>query len=214
MAFAPTHVVPQGGLPAWHEPDASRRVAANLHAGTELRITERRADWARVEAANGWTGWVDARRLVDRAVAEATAGTVDLATPIAAGSIALPPGVTLTSVGKRFGAFLLEGVLVLVTVGIGWLVWALIVFRRGQTPAKQLLGMRVIHHPEHRAASWGRMFLREIVAKQIIGLVAALTLVGFILYLWLTWDRNNQQLWDKIVDTVVVDDPRGTLAPT
>lgn len=214
MTFTPTHFVPQGGLPAWTDPDGSQPVAANLAAGTELTISERRGDWARVEAADGWAGWVDARRLVGRGAAVATAGTVDLTRPIASGDVALPPGVTLSTAGKRFGAFLLEAVLVVVTLVVGWLIWALIVFGRGQTPAKQLLDMRVMHHPEQRAASWGRMFLREIVAKQIIGFVAAVTLVGFILYLWLLWDKNNQQLWDKIVDTVVVDDPTGTLAPS
>lgn len=214
MTFTPTHVVPQGGLPAWPEPDGSRPVAANLHAGTELRVTERRADWAHVEAGNGWAGWVDARRLVGRGTAVATAGTVDLTRPIAGGDIALPPGVTLSTAGKRFGALLLEALLAVVTLGIGWLIWALIIFGRGQTPAKQLLDMRVMHHPERRAASWGRMFVREIVAKQIIGFVAAVTLVGFVLYLWLLWDKQNQQLWDKVVDTVVVEDPTGTLAPT
>jgi hypothetical protein len=30
-----------------------------------------------------------------------------------------------------------------------------------------------------------------------------------ILELWLIWDRDNQELWDKVVGTVVVDDPRG-----
>lgn len=213
MTFTPTHVVPQGGLPAWHAPDGSQPVATNLHAGTEIRVTERRVDWAHVEAANGWAGWVDARRLVDRGAAAATAGTVDLTRPIAPGEVALPPGLTLSTAGKRFGAFLLETLLFAVTLGIGWLVWALIVFGRGQTPAKQLLDMRVMHHGEQRAASWGRMFLREIVAKQIIGFVAAVTLIGVILYLWLLWDKNRQQVWDKIVDTVVVDDPTGVLTP-
>jgi hypothetical protein len=31
--------------------------------------------------------------------------------------------------------------------------------------------------------------------------------------LWLLWDKNNQALWDKVVNTVVVDDKEGRLVP-
>jgi hypothetical protein len=65
--WAPTHVVPAGGLPAWATPDPSAPQAAKLEAGVELQVTEQRGDWAHVVATNGWSGWVDARRLQRRA---------------------------------------------------------------------------------------------------------------------------------------------------
>ena len=79
------------------------------------------------------------------------------------------------------------------TLYIGWLIWAFLVFPQGQTPAKQLLHMRVIYIPEARAARWWRMFFREFIAKGIIGLLASVTLL--IPYFWLLWDRNRQELW-------------------
>jgi hypothetical protein len=121
-----------------------------------------------------------------------------------------PAGVHLSSPGRRLGAHLLEGVLVVVTLFVGWLVCALIVFGRGQTPAKQLLGMRAIKLRTGMKAGWGTMFLREFVAKLIIGFLAWFTLG--IVYFWLIWDKNNQELWDKIVDTVIVNDPNKQLA--
>ena len=116
----------------------------------------------------------------------------------------LPVGVHLASPAKRFGGYLLEGVLAVVTLGIGWLVWAFIVFGRGQTPAKQLLGMRVVQLRKGQTASWGTMFLREFIAKWIVGLLSFFTL-GIINF-WLIWDKNNQELWDKVVGTIVVND--------
>lgn len=53
------------------------------------------------------------------------------------------------------------------------------------------------------------MFLREIIAKWIISFLAAFTL-GIILF-WLVWDKNKQELWDKVVGTIVVNDPQGEL---
>ncbi len=120
-------------------------------------------------------------------------------------------GAGLSSVGKRFGAFLLDMLLAIVTLFIGWLIWSLIIWGRGLTPAKQLLNMRVVKKDTGRAAGWGTMFLREIPCKFIIGIAAAFTI--YIIYLWPLWDKENQELWDKMVDTVVVDDPDGSLDP-
>ncbi len=61
--FAPTHQVPTGGMQAWAAPDPSMPPAAELAARVQLRIDETRGAWARVTGSNGWTGWVDARRL-------------------------------------------------------------------------------------------------------------------------------------------------------
>ena len=40
------------------------------------------------------------------------------------------------SPGRRLGGYLLEYVLAIVTLGIGWIVWFIVVAPRGQTPAK------------------------------------------------------------------------------
>src|SRR4051812_12900121 len=60
--FAPTHIVPAGGLPTWANPDTPAPGAA-LDAGLEVEVTETRDDWARVVCSNGWAAWVDGRRL-------------------------------------------------------------------------------------------------------------------------------------------------------
>jgi uncharacterized RDD family membrane protein YckC len=125
----------------------------------------------------------------------------------------LPQTITVCSTWRRLGAYLLEALLVICTLLVGWIVWSLIVWRNGQTPAKQLLKMRVVHRDDLRAASWGRMFVREIPCKWAIGLVASLTTVGYVLYFWLCWDGERQELWDKMTDTVVVNDALGELDP-
>jgi uncharacterized RDD family membrane protein YckC len=125
-----------------------------------------------------------------------------------------PQGVRLSSAGKRLGGHLLEILLFIVTLGIGWLIWSLIVWSRGQTPAKQLLGMRVVALDSGRPARWGKMFLREFVAKGLIfGFIGGLLFFPWLLAsIWLLWDKNKQELWDKVADTIVVDDPRSQLA--
>lgn len=62
LIFTATHIVPTGGMQAWPAPDPSL-AAQDLGGGLPLRVVEYRGAWAFVQAENGWTGWVDARRL-------------------------------------------------------------------------------------------------------------------------------------------------------
>jgi len=121
----------------------------------------------------------------------------------------LPPGISLSTAGRRFGGYLLEIVLIICTLGIGWLIWAFVIFGDGQTPAKRILNMRVISIQQARAAGWWRMFFREFIAKTLIAFVS----VFLIPYFWLLWDRNRQELWDKMATTLVVGDPADLLQP-
>ncbi len=103
----------------------------------------------------------------------------------------------------------LDNILVPLTPFIGYLIWWLIVLERGQTPGKQLLGIRAMKD-NGQPSRWGRTFLREFVAKGIIfGLLAAITasVVWWLDNLWPLWDRDRQALHDKVAGTVVVRGP-------
>jgi len=100
--------------------------------------------------------------------------------------------------------------LLFITVGIGWLIWSLLVYQRGQTPGKQLLGMYVMR--DHGGRAGGRdMVPREMVIKWCG--VSALTLMtagqfGIVAALWCIWDKERQCLWDKVLGTTVAHSPR------
>jgi len=110
----------------------------------------------------------------------------------------------LSSKGKRFGAFLLDGLLMVVTLVIGWIIWNIVLWGRGQSPAKQLLKMRVVMKDDRRYATWSDMLLRELLGKAVLGFVPLYSLVSGIVLLV---DDDAQAVWDKIAKTVVIDDP-------
>lgn len=111
----------------------------------------------------------------------------------------------LVSNGKRFGAYLLEVVLVIVTLVIGWFIWYLIAWSNGQTPAKQVLKMRCMKVDSGQPATWGTMALRELVGKMILGNITfGITTIVSAFMILLTDER--QGIWDKIAGTVVVDE--------
>src|SRR2546425_543109 len=90
----------------------------------------------------------------------------------------LPDGATLCSPWKRLGGNLLDGVVMAVTLVVGWFVWSVVVWGRGQSPGKQLLGMTVIVERTRRPARRGRMFFREVVAKTLIGFLPTFVLLA------------------------------------
>lgn len=62
--FVATHVAPPDGLQAWDAPDPTRPVVAQVQPGVRMQLMEQRGAWGHVLFSNGWSGWVDARRLV------------------------------------------------------------------------------------------------------------------------------------------------------
>lgn len=63
--FTVTHVAPPEGLQVWQAPDPSVPAVAPVQAGVQMQLLERRGAWARVAFSNGWSGWVDGRRIVE-----------------------------------------------------------------------------------------------------------------------------------------------------
>ncbi len=120
--------------------------------------------------------------------------------------VQLPPGVTLVSPWVRLGAYLLESLLVTVTIGIGWTIWAAMLAGTGQTPAKRLLGLRVVGADTMRPVGMGRMFWMRGLVAGMVAFFAILFTLGVLLFMPF-WDRRNQNLWDKVSSTYVVADP-------
>lgn len=123
--------------------------------------------------------------------------------------LVLPEGVYLASQGRRIAAGFLGPVLMIVTLVIGWVIWGLILWGRGQTPALQVLGMRCWRPGEDRVAGWGWMALRNIVGRFAEGLLSLLTLLASLVLMLATPKR--QSLHDLIGGTVVLHDPTGVL---
>ena len=106
-------------------------------------------------------------------------------------------------------------VLVAVSLGslavfVGYVVWWLFTLRRGQTPGKQMVGIRVIKN-NGELSDWSYTFLRELVIKGLVGgFLSGMTggIYWVVDHLWPLFDSDRQALHDKMVDTLVVQDRR------
>jgi len=70
------------------------------------------------------------------------------------------------SAQHRLGGAALSVALMLVsvfTLFIGYLIWAMVTWGQGQTPAKQILKMRVYSIDTGKPATWGHMAIRQVL---------------------------------------------------
>ena len=114
----------------------------------------------------------------------------------------------MSSLGKRFGGALLTGVLIVVTLGIGYLIWAAIAYGKGQTPAKQILKMYVIDTETGLPATWGKMFVRGFVIDGVLNSITG-GVFSLISAIWIFTNPKRQRLTDLVLKTIVVDAPNG-----
>lgn len=127
-----------------------------------------------------------------------------------ASGVVLPHGTQLASTGRRIGASFLSILLATVTLGIGYLIWGLVVWGRGQTPALQVLGMRVWGPDDRRSAGFGYMALREIVGRACDGALGPITsILSFIMMLT---SKDRKSLHDVVAGTVVIYDPNKVIS--
>lgn len=104
--------------------------------------------------------------------------------------------------GVRFGAFALDVLLAIVTCGIGWLIWSIVLWQQSTSPAKKMLGLRVVDLSTGAPATMQQMLLREGLGKIVIGTITGiLPLVSGVLILV---TPSRQGVWDYLSKTTVV----------
>lgn len=84
-------------------------------------------------------------------------------------------GSSLATPQHRLGGFFLDLALVLssfVTFGLAWIIWNFIVWGQGQTPAKQILKMRVYSDDTGKTATWGHMAIRQFLIPTAFAMVS------------------------------------------
>jgi uncharacterized RDD family membrane protein YckC len=133
-------------------------------------------------------------------------------------------GEEATFTRRFFGDDMLESVLQVCTLGIGWLIWLAIVAPKGQTPAKQLLNIRIHDYRTGEIASAGQVWIREVGVKLVLPLAIYLTLwaaisegtgngisslYGLVVGIALIANDERRALWDYIAGTIVRYHPGG-----
>jgi uncharacterized RDD family membrane protein YckC len=113
--------------------------------------------------------------------------------------------VVPVSVGTRVGASLLDALLFVVTLGIGWIIWSVVLLQQSTSPAKKMMGLVIVDVNTGAPATMTQMVLREIVGKWVLGSVTGVVALASFVMLFVT--PNRQAVWDYIGTSTVVRRP-------
>lgn len=111
--------------------------------------------------------------------------------------------VTPCENGVRLGALLLDSLLFLVTCGIGWLVWSIVLWGKSTSPAKKMLGLQIVDIKTGAPATMQQMLMRELLGKIVLQSVTSgvLSIISGVLILV---QPSRQGVWDYVAGTTVV----------
>jgi uncharacterized RDD family membrane protein YckC len=120
----------------------------------------------------------------------------------------LVPAHALASPWVRLGASLLNCVLVVVTLGIGYLVWAMVLWNQGTNPGKRICGLRMVKADTGHTCSFGDMLVRNFVmGGLVLSVLGTVTLgIGYLVDAFMVFGERRQRLIDKMSGTLVVQD--------
>ena len=110
-----------------------------------------------------------------------------------------PPN--LASPWIRLAACLINVVLIIVTLGIGYLIWAMALWGQATNPAKKMLGLKVIHADTGVPVNWNHMAIRSALLPFVL---AFIPFGAFVDALFIFGPRN-QRLVDKVARTLVAN---------
>ncbi|MCH8814831.1 MAG: RDD family protein [Chloroflexi bacterium] len=114
---------------------------------------------------------------------------------------------------RRFwGTYLLEGLIVIVTLLIGWLIWLYFTAKTSQTPAKRILNVYTLDATTSEPISAGRVWVRDFVVEHLLFgwlLSFFIGLAGLIDAAFVLFDKNRRSVHDHMMNTIVVYAPGG-----
>ena len=120
-------------------------------------------------------------------------------------------GFQYASFQHRLGAYALDAVLSVITLGIGWIIWSFIAWGEGQTPGKKILKIGVRNFETGAVATWGHMAVRELLVPLTVVIASALT-SGIAAVAWIVieivfyFTKNSRTLRDLWVKTAVINE--------
>jgi len=92
--------------------------------------------------------------------------------------------------------------LFIVTCGIGWLIWDIVLWQQSTSPAKKMLNLKIVDINTGAPASMVQMLLREGLGKIVLSAITGI--VGIISAILILVVPSRQGVWDYISKTTVV----------
>ena len=118
--------------------------------------------------------------------------------------LVLPEGTRPARIGQVVAAYALAVLLFILTLGAGYLIWAVVTWGQGQTPAQRLLGLRCWRPDTGRVADRKHMAIRQVTGLLLNGELLAGVFILFV-------GESLNSVGDFFAGTTVLYDPANVL---
>ena len=118
--------------------------------------------------------------------------------------VVLPEGTRPARISQVIAAYALAVLLFILTLGAGYLVWAVVTWGQGQTPAQRLLGLRCWRPDPGRVAGRKHMAIRQVTGLLLNGELLAGVFILFV-------GESLNSVGDFFAGTTVLYDPENVL---
>jgi uncharacterized RDD family membrane protein YckC len=125
-----------------------------------------------------------------------------------------PPAASLVS---RAEALALTGLLMVVTLGVGWIAWSIIEWRHGRTASYRLTGLRVVRRSDAKPIGLGLSVLRNGICCLLL-IIPTVIVCAFVAFAFVMGASPPSGLlreprnapWDLLTKTIVIDERRAS----
>ena len=115
-----------------------------------------------------------------------------------------PGALPLATIGMRIWSRILESILIVVTLGIGWFIWYLVVVGRGLTPARQMLKLIVVDSQTRVPVDPLKAFVRGFFVYFVLfGIILSVIPFSVLIAGAFIFRESRQTLWDQLTNTVI-----------
>lgn len=113
--------------------------------------------------------------------------------------------IHLASPWQRLLGMLLDRLILVLSLIVGWLIWLVFTSRTAQTPGKRLIYTYIVDFRSGMPVSAFRVWSREVIYVLML-LVFPLGMLDLAVFVF---DRNHRSLHDKLIGTAVIWAPEG-----
>jgi uncharacterized RDD family membrane protein YckC len=116
------------------------------------------------------------------------------------------PDHALATPWIRLGAQLINAVLIVVTLVVGYVIWTLVLWNQGTNPGKKICGLRLVKAETGQPCTFGDMLVRNFVmGSLVLSVIGTVTFgIGYLVDTFMIFGNRRQRLIDKMSGTLVV----------
>lgn len=113
---------------------------------------------------------------------------------------------SLATPQTRLVAFMIDGFIFGITLGVGWIIWLAILAQRGTTPGHHLMGQKIVDNSSGKNLSVIKILIRELLIKGLFSwIIGGMTMMlNYVIDGAFIFTEKKRTVHDLIMGSTVI----------